>query len=635
MTKMSFVFNAVHLLWAFAFVGVNCILYPRDSESRQTVRLDGIWNFRVCSVFDQDVGFREQWYKRPLSETGDVIPMPVPSSYNDVTQNQTIRDYVGWAWYDTQFWVPLSWDSSHSRVFLRFNSAHYLAQVYVNGEFVVSHVGGHLPFGTEVTLWLKYGRRNRITVALNNTLTHDTIPQGEVIFPQDASRYPKDYYRQTVFFDFFNYAGIHRSVILFTTPKPYVDDVTITTLSASAASTSASVHYNVTAMGTESDVTCSVTVLNDVMQQVVSQDGCSGKVDIKNVQLWWPITMHPIPGYQYTLKVELSDGYETDTVYEKFGVRTVRIGNGTFFINDKPFYFRGFGKHEDSDIRGKGLDLPLIIKDFNLIRWIGANSFRTSHYPYADEIMDQADAQGIVVIEESPAVALRSFQKDLLKQHQERMAEMYQRDKNRPSVVMWSLANEPKSALKEAGPYFHQLAAYVRGLDSSRPITAALNAGLNDLAGQYLDVIMHNKYNAWYGDCGSLDVIVLKVVHQFDDLYRHYRKPIMMSEYGAGSIPGLHQDPPFVFTEDYHTALLVRHHIAFDQLRERGYFIGEHVWNFADFMTDQETTRVDGNRKGIFTRDRQPKAAARVIRCRYNRLGGVSLPDIDVYCPYG
>ena len=106
---------------------------------------------------------------------------------------------------------------------------------------------------------------------------------------------------------------------------------------------------------------------------------------------------------------------------------------------------RGFGRHEDSNIRGKGLDLPLFARDYNLIKWTGANSYRTSHYPYADELMDFADRNGIVIIDECPGVALDHFEAPLLTHHLAVMTELVDRDKNHPSVVMWSVGNEPRS----------------------------------------------------------------------------------------------------------------------------------------------------------------------------------------------
>ncbi|EEC07621.1 beta-glucuronidase, putative [Ixodes scapularis] len=191
------------------------------------------------------------------------------------------------------------------------------------------------------------------------------------------------------------------------------------------------------------------------------------------------------------------------------------------------------------------------------------------------------------------------------------MTELVQRDKNRPSVIMWSVVNEPQSAQPQADRYFGELVAHVKTLDPTRPVTAALS-------GHY------NK---------DLAVIERQTISEYEAMHGHYRKPIMISEYGADAVTGLHADPAFVFTEDFQAQLLFHHHKAFDQLRSKGYFVGEHVWNFADFMTDQDPRRAFGNRKGIFTRNRQPKAAAKVLRCRYHKLSGRTIGDFDAYCP--
>ncbi|XP_077514813.1 beta-glucuronidase [Amblyomma americanum] len=613
------------------------VLYPRESESREVKRLDGVWNFRASSDSDPEEGFQKKWFQQPLSLTGPVIPMPVPSSFNDVTQNKALRDFVGWVWYDVEFFVPARWDQRHGtpaeggRVFLRFGSVHYEARVYLNGDPVVAHVGGHLPFGAEVTGVLRYGRKNLLTVAVNNTLTEDTIPQGTLFRPNNTARYPSGYYRLDVPFDFFNYAGIHRSVILYTTPGDYIDDVLF--LTTTATEDLASVDFTIDVVSGNETLSCQVTLLDDRGDVAATAAGCAGKLTVRGAKLWWPVGMHSEPGYLYTAKVEATAGDSTDVYYQKVGLRTVHVSSGGLHINGKPFYLMGFGKHEDSNIRGKGLDLALVVKDFNLIQWLGANSFRTSHYPYAEEIMDQADAQGIAVIDEAPAVVLSSFNEVMLEQHKERMRELVHRDKNRPSVILWSVANEPHSNQKPAGPYFAHLTDYVRRLDSTRPITAALNRKYyEDLAGDHLDVIMHNNYPAWYSDTGSTEVIALQILDEYKKMWTRYRKPIMISEYGAGAIAGLHADPAFVFTEDFQTEALGCYHRAFDELRGSGFFFGEHVWNFADFMTAQTVGRVYGNRKGILTRERQPKAAAKVIRCRYYKIANRTLPDADAYC---
>ena len=123
----------------------------------------------------------------------------------------------------------------------------------------------------------------------------------------------------------------------------------------------------------------------------------------------------------------------------------------------------GFGRHEDFPVVGKGLLPALIVKDYALMRWIGANSFRTSHYPYSEQMMDMADRLGFMVIDETPAVGLFFLEQGLEKRNrlcQQMIREMIDRDKNHPSVIMWSLANEPHTATAEARagllPRFHR-----------------------------------------------------------------------------------------------------------------------------------------------------------------------------------
>jgi beta-glucuronidase len=172
-----------------------------------------------------------------LTDT-DVYMMPVPSSYNDITTDWKIRDHVGLVWYDRKFFVPKSWYQI-GRIWLRFGSVSYASQVvstckvqvfsterelqWINGQLVMSHEIGHLPFLGEVTNFLKFGKENLITVACDNTLLSDTVPQGKVE-EIESGRLVQSYT-----FDFFNYAGIDRPVTLYTTPKNYIDDISVVT----------------------------------------------------------------------------------------------------------------------------------------------------------------------------------------------------------------------------------------------------------------------------------------------------------------------------------------------------------------------------------------------------------------------
>ena len=167
----------------------------------------------------------------------------------------------------------------------------------------------------------------------------------------------------------------------------------------------------------------------------------------------------------------------------------------TFSINHSPVYLRGVAKHEDSNIRGRGLDLPLVTRDFNLMKWLGGNVFRTSHYPYAEEILDFADRFGILVISECPGVNLEGFAEELRINHEAVMDELVARDKNHASVVMWSIGNEPRSENPLARDYFQSVADHTRALDPTRPITLVVDRGFDTDQGSYaVDIISINRF---------------------------------------------------------------------------------------------------------------------------------------------
>ncbi|XP_062597270.1 beta-glucuronidase-like [Saccostrea cucullata] len=597
------------------------MLYPRYSVSRTFIQnLDGMWNFRIDTSQNRARGFDDNWYSRPLTQSGPVIPMPVPSSYNDITQSKELRDFVGWAWYDKEFYIPPELTSK--RIVLRIDSAHYNTIVWLNGQEVMQHSGGHLPFETELKNYNTNGP-NRVTVAINNTLTPTTLPPGTIEYKNDPLKYPKGYFVQNLQMDFFNYAGIHRSVKVYTTPKIYVDDITIVT---DIHGSNGVVSYTVTPNIASMVQSIKINILDKEGNSVGQSSQPFGQITVHNAKFWWPYTMVDSSNdaaYLYTFKVTLtSTSGDTDQYSLPLGIRTVSNTNTRLLINNKPFYCHGVAKHEDSDIRGKGLDYPLIAKDFNLLKWLGANCFRTSHYPYAEEIMDQADQQGIVVIDESPGVGIEydNFGNESLAHHLNVMDEMIQRDKNRPAVIIWSIANEPKSGQPESEYYFKTILQHVKKSDPTRLVTFVANADYDEeKAAQYNDILCINRYYAWYSDCSHTEVINLQLTNDLEAFHNKYNKPIIVTEYGADTIPGYHQDPSFVFTEEFQVEFLQEYHKVFDHLRQE-FLVGEMPWNFADFMTIQQITRVVGNKKGLFTRQRQPKMSAHLIRSRYFSL---------------
>ncbi|MBE7048074.1 MAG: beta-glucuronidase [Ruminococcaceae bacterium] len=592
------------------------MLYPQLNQARALIDLSGIWDFSLCPDTDE-----------PHIQEDDSLTNPetiaVPASYNDQKVGEAFRDHYGWVLYRCYFSIPKVLSSQ--RIMLRFGAVTHSAKVYLNHQLICQHKGGFLPFEVEISESLKPDQ-NVLIVAVDNRIDYTTLPVGSEqggnmltgLLPDTPGvtvkkqNYPN--------FDFFNYSGITRPVIIYTTPKQYIRDIT---LNPSVKGTSAQVDY---VIETEGCTQPTLTIRDEAGTTVATAQGSSGCFTIENVHLWEPM-------HAYLYQAQVCCGQDVYT--ESFGVRTVEIQGKSFLINGKPFYFKGFGKHEDTPFRGRGLDNVANVKDISLMDWIGANSFRTSHYPYSEEMMLLCDREGIVVIDETPAVGVNlnfgaaagttpqdTYKILRTKEHHEAVIrDMINRDKNRACVVMWSIANEsdtttyPDSALD----YYKPLYDLAHQQDpQNRPVTivGVQNDYTKDKTLPITDVICLNRYYGWYVYGGDL-----KAAGQALDLELQYweklGKPLMFTEYGADTIAGLHDATPTMFTEEYQ----VDFYKAIHEITDRyDYFIGEHVWNFADFATIQGIMRVDGNKKGIFTRDRRPKLAAHYFKKRWHNI---------------
>ncbi len=590
------------------------MLYPKLNVSRNLIDLSGIWQFKA----DDGTGFENKWYEKKLENP---ITMAVPASYNDQKESIDLRDHYGYVFYQRELQVPKILKGQ--RIVLRFGAVTHYAKIYLNGELICEHKGGFLPFEVEIQDIVRFDT-NLLTVAVDNVIDHSTLPLGSEEGRGMMAGMPNipgiDVKKQnSPNFDFFNYAGITRPVKIYSTPMSYIKDVTIV---PSVDGDDANVSYNIDTVG-EGEV--SLEVYSECGEIVAEAKGQVGSFSIKNVHLWQPLN-----AYLYTAKISFGE----DSYEQTFGVRTIEVKGTKFLINGKPFYFKGFGKHEDADFRGRGLDEVLNVKDLSLLKWIGANSFRTSHYPYSEEMMNLCDREGIVVIDETPAVGLHfniggmkgsetvdTFEKIRSHQHHRDVVEdMIARDKNHPCIVMWCIANESDTNTNpdSAYNYFKPLYDLAHECDpQNRPVTivGVMGASRGDKTLPAMDVICLNRYYGWYVFGGNLDAAKQALAMELK-FWESFGKPVMFTEYGADTVAGLHSATPTMFTEEYQVDYLTMNHEVFD---EYDFFIGEHVWNFADFQTIQGMMRVDGNKKGVFTRDRRPKLAAHYMRSRWTK----------------
>ncbi len=591
------------------------MLRPQDNSVRETRKLDGLWDFAI----DRDAAGRVgEWWKDRLP---GAVKMAVPASYNDILVGAEAHDHVGDVWYQRLVPVPVGW--AGRRIVLRLDSATHRARVWVDDTEVAAHEGGYTPFEADVTEWARPGTTIRITVVVDNTLTWQSIPPGIVDESADGRR------RQRYYHDFFNYSGLHRSVWLYSTAPARLEDLTVTT---DIRGTTGVVRYHAGVAGPDRLET-HATLVDPDGRTVADAVGPTAEMTVPDALLWGPGQ-----GNLYQLQIDLRDleGL-VDRYVLPVGIRTVRVEGERFLINGNPFYFRGFGMHEDHEVRGKGHDDASMLHDFELLRWMGANSFRTSHYPYAEEILDHADRLGIVVIDETAAVGLNlnigaglfgtgprpTFSDETINattqaHHLRAIEELIHRDKNHPSVVLWSVANEPESNTEASHAYFTPLFDTARRADPSRPVGFVnMLLATPDVCRvtELADVIMLNRYYGWYVEPGDLDLAERMLEDELRAWSQRYTKPIIVTEYGADAVGGLHSLEPVPWSEEYQAALLDSYHRVFDRTDA---VVGEHVWNFADFATGPSIIRVDGNKKGVLTRNRRPKAAAHLLRKRWH-----------------
>ena len=594
------------------------MLRPIDTPTRDRRCLDGLWSFR----FDpDDAGIDGRWYAAPLV---DARQMAVPASYNDVFTELTEREYVGAVWYQTEVRVPAGW--AGERVVLYFESVTHTATVFVGDVEVVHHGGGYLPFEADITDHVTAGDSVRVTVRVDNRLSWQTIPPG-VVGETKAGRRKQDY-----FHDFFNYAGIHRSAWLASRPQRSIDDVTVVTDLDGATGI---VDYSIDVIGEgDGEPNMAVTLRDADGAGVAEATGASGRLTVADV-VPWQIGR----GYLYDLEVRLVDD-DTRTVVDEYhvnvGVRTVAIDGTRILLNGEPVYLRGFGMHEDHPLVGKGHNHLMWLRDVECLKWVGANSLRTSHYPYSEDVLDLADREGLLVISETAAVGMNTglaggifsdqswetFSPETINDqtqaiHAQEIRDLIARDKNHPSVVIWSIANEPESHTEAAEQYFRPLLDVARESDPQGRPVGFVNVMLSPHGRCRItplcDLVMINRYWGWYLQTGDLDSAMVAARTELAG-WAGDGKPIIVTEYGADTEPGMHRLPADPWSEEYQVGYLDAMHAVFDEFDA---VVGEHIWNFADFGTRSGIMRVGGNKKGVFTRDRHPKMAAHHVRHRW------------------
>lgn len=591
-------------------------LYPQANEFREVLDLSGLWDFKLDP---RDEGEGLSWWKGLDGSQA----IAVPGSWNE--QIDGAFNSMGPAWYERRGHVPRGF--AGQRVFLRVGSANYGARVWLNGVFVGAHEGGHLPFTFEVTRLVVPGQPFTLAIRVENELKPTRVPAGNL--PPGRGVFGLLAGNPRTTFDFFPYGGLHRTVLLYCVPQTHVEDVTVRT---GLEGEDGIVSVRVAQSG--SDAREGRLQLHGPGAPVEAPLRFSGReaeatLRVPGVRPW-----SPDDPQLYDLSVSLlgPGGTELDRYRLDVGVRTVEVRGSEILLNGKRVFLKGFGRHEDFAVSGRGQNDPVMVRDNALLKWTGANSYRTSHYPYSEEEMRLADREGFLVIDEIPAVSLHFDDGEeniraRLEQCRKNLRDLVARDKNHPSVILWSVSNEampprldlsggrPPEADPVATDFLRGLVELAHELDPTRPATlvAVMGAPIEWLA--LADVVSLNRYWGWYVQPANLEAARAMLEKELDELHARLAKPVVITEFGADTLPGFHSTDELMWSEEFQVAFLKTY---LDLVATKDYVAGMHVWNLADFRTSQGILRPGTlNHKGVFTREREPKMAAHFLRERW------------------
>ena len=567
-------------------------------DHRQTISLNGNWHTIADPYATGLYNFHGQprtdgYFMNGKQEPGgepveyDFQKSPslhVPGDWN--TQRESLFFYEGIVWYQKDFSYVRK---PGTRVFFHVGAANYRSDVWVNGQKICEHEGGFTPFDSEVTVALRDGP-NFVVIAVDNTRLADGIP--------------------TLQTDWWNYGGITRDVSLVEVPEQFIDDFDLHLRRGSKTSIEGWVHLEGGANGVP--ITVSIPELN---VNETASSGTDGRAKFhfqaNNLEPWSP--EHP-----RLYRVNIRSGQ--DDLEDEIGFRTIEVSGTKILLNGSPIFLRGISIHAEAPYRtGRACN----DEDANtLFRWVqelGANFVRLAHYPHDQRMTRLADRLGILVWSEIPVYWAVQFDNPaVLEKAEEQLREMIQRDRNKASVVLWSVANETPITPARVR-FLKMLAAKAREQDPTRLVAAALlvrtdglTKTIDDPLGEALDVIGFNEYIGWYEQTPEdADQTVWKTT---------YEKPLIVSEFGGDAKYGLHGDTDKRWTEEYQ-ANLYRHQLV--MLKGIGRLRGMSPWILMDFRSPRRP--MPGiqdyfNRKGLISDQGEKKEAFYVLQNAYREL---------------
>lgn len=511
----------------------------------------------------------------------------VPGDWN--TQQDKLFYYEGTLWYKKSF--DFVEQKAQQRQFLYFGAVNYRADVYLNGKKLGTHLGGFTPFNFEVTGRLKE-KDNFVVVKVDNKRCKECVP--------------------TLNTDWFNYGGITRDVQLVNVPETFIRDYEVKLNPKNPTQLTGYITLN-GKNAANKKVTLALPALKINKTLVTNGSGtASFTIDAKKVRLWSPEDPYL---YDVTLKSD------TDTLNDAIGLRTIQTKGTNIILNGKNVFLRGICIHEESPYNGNRAHTLEDAK--TLLTWakeMGCNYVRLAHYPHNEHMVRLADQMGLMVWEEIPVYWTIDWSNtETYKNAENQLTEVITRDRNRASVIIWSMANEtPATEARHA--FLGKLVKHARSLDSSRLISAAMEQSnvdgnplvktIDDPFADMVDVLSFNQYVGWYD---GLPEKCAKITWKITQ-----NKPVLISEFGADAKAGYHADALTRFSEEYQEDLYVQTLAMLSKIEQ---LQGFSPWILKDFRSPRRQLPgiQDGfNRKGLLSDTGEKKKAWHVLKVFYD-----------------
>lgn len=564
---------------------------PLNVYGRSVTSLNGMWKYFVDQ---QDIGYYDyrmnptRWgffldaKPRNVSDLveysfDDSKSMKVPGDWN--TQYEQLYWYEGSVWYRQKFnWKP----EQGRKALLYFAGANYLSRVWVNGKQVGVHEGGFTPFCFDVSDVVKAGE-NTVVVMVNNNRKKENIP--------------------TQIFDWWNYGGITRDVMMVSVPETYIEDYSLQLVKGNTKLINVKLKLNEKKAGKM--VTLSIPELKIKKKLVTDAQGEANVVLKAKPSLWCPENPK-------LYKVSITTAEET--ISDEIGFRTIETRGKQILLNGKPIFLKGISSHEETAYTSRRCNSA---EDADtLLAWakdLGCNFMRLAHYPHNEHAIREAERKGVLLWEEIPCYWTIDWKNEKTFANAKRqLQDMIGRDKNRANVIVWSVANEtPHSA--ERDKFLSELAKFAKTEDDTRLISMAMEVTgqsnyvnrLNDNMNKYVDIISFNEYIGWYRDVNDAPKMKWEVP---------YDKPVIISEFGGGAVAGLHGSKNERWTEEFQENLYKEN---LDMLSKIEGLSGMTPWVLKDFRSPRRINPVvqkDFNRKGLVSDKGKRKKAFYVLK---------------------